>query len=163
MSIRRLARAGLLTAVALTIFMVESQIPAPFPLPGIKLGLANIITVYAMFTLGPKDTFAILLCRILLGSMFSGSMTGLIYSLSGGMLCYAVMLVMSRLLTGKQIWVCSVIGAIAHNIGQVAAAVAVTKTPQLALYLPALMVSGILAGLFTGLCAQLVYNRLKQK
>ena len=61
----------MLTAIALTIFMVEAQIPAPVPVPGVKLGLANIVTVYAMFLLGPADTFCILLCRIFLGSLFS--------------------------------------------------------------------------------------------
>ena len=83
---------ALLTAVALTIFMVELQLPALAPIPGVKLGLANIITVYAMFVLGPRDTACILLVRILLGSIFSGQLMALFYSLAGGLLCYLVML-----------------------------------------------------------------------
>lgn len=159
---KRIARMGLLTALALIIFTIEAQIPPPVPIPGIKLGLANIITVYAMFTLGPKDTLLILMCRILLGSVFTGQLMSLFYSLSGGILCYIAMLVMRRIVTDKQIWVCSVIGAMAHNIGQIIAAILIAQTPQLILYLPVLMFSGIIAGLFTGLCAQFVVGRLKK-
>lgn len=159
---KRIARMGLLTALALIIFTIEAQIPPPVPIPGIKLGLANIITVYAMFALSPKDTLLILMCRILLGSVFTGQLMSLFYSLSGGILCYIAMLIMRRIVTDKQIWVCSVIGAMAHNIGQIIAAILIAQTPQLILYLPVLMFSGIIAGLFTGLCAQFVVGRLKK-
>ncbi len=160
MSLRRLTRAALLAASALTIFMVELQIPTLTPIPGVKLGLANIVTVCSMFLLGPADTLAILLVRVFLGSIFSGQMMSLFYSLAGGLLCYLVMLIMHRLVTEKQIWVCSVLGAVAHNIGQIAVAIVITNTPLLITYLPVLMVSGILAGLFTGLCAQFTVKRL---
>ena len=159
---KRLTRMSLLTALALIIFTIEAQIPAPVPIPGVKLGLANIITVYAMFCLGPRDTLLILLVRIFLGSLFTGQMMALAYSLCGGLLCYLVMLVMRRIVTENQIWVCSVIGAIAHNIGQIIAAIAVTSTPGLAVYLPILLVSGIIAGLFTGLVAQFTIHRMKK-
>jgi heptaprenyl diphosphate synthase len=151
---------AVLTAVALTIFVIELQIPTLVAVPGVKLGLANIITVYAMFTLGPADTLSILLVRIFLGSFFSGQMMSLIYSLSGGMLCYLVMLLLRKILSLKQIWVCSVLGSLAHNLGQITAAVLITKTPALVYYLPILMVSGVIAGTFTGLCAQFVTARL---
>ena len=82
---RRLTRAALLTAIALTIFLAEAQLPPPVPIPGIKLGLANIVTVYAMFVLGPRDTLLILLSRIFLGAVFSGQMMTLLYSLGGGL------------------------------------------------------------------------------
>jgi heptaprenyl diphosphate synthase len=160
MKTRKLTRMAVLTAVALTIFVIELQLPALAPIPGVKLGLANIITVYAMFALGPGDTLCILLARVFLGSVFSGQMTSLLYSLAGGLLCYLVMLLLRRILTVKQIWVCSVLGAMAHNVGQMAVAVLVTGTPALIYYLPVLMVSGILTGLFTGLCAQFVTGRL---
>ncbi len=159
METKRLTRMAMLTAIALTIFIVELQIPTPIPIPGVKLGLANIITVYAMFLLGPADTACILVVRILLGSIFSGRITALFYSLSGGFLCYLVMLVMRRVVTRRQIWVCSVVGAAAHNIGQIAAAVLITGTPALICYLPILLISGMIAGAFTGLCAQFVVNR----
>ena len=159
---KRLTRMGLLTALALIIFTIEAQIPSPVAIPGVKLGLANIITVYAMFCLGPRDTLLILLVRIFLGSLFTGQMMALAYSLCGGLLCYLVMLVMRRIVTEDQIWVCSVVGAIAHNIGQIIAAIAVTGTPGLAVYLPVLLVSGIIAGLFTGFAAQFTIHRMRK-
>lgn len=163
MTTKRLTRMAVLTAVALTIFIVELQLPNLTPVPGVKLGLANIITVYAMFALGPGDTLGILLARILLGSMFSGQMMSLFYSLAGGLLCYIVMLLMRRLFTLRQIWICSVLGAVAHNLGQITAAILITRTPALIYYLPILMVSGIIAGIFTGLCAQFVVNRMPRR
>lgn len=163
MKTNRITAMAMLTTVALTIFMVEAQIPPLVPIPGVKLGLANIITVYAMFALGPKEAGLIFLTRIILGSVFSGQLMSLIYSLSGGTLCYLTMLFMRRLVTGKQIWVLSVLGAIAHNIGQIMAAMVVLGTWSVLYYLPVLMLSGIVTGLFTGLCAQTVLARLPKK
>ena len=160
---RRLTTMALLTAVALIIFTVEAQLPPLAPVPGIKLGLANIITVYAMFRLGPRDTLCILLCRIFMGSVFSGQMMTIFFSLSGGMLCYLVMLLLRKMVTEDQIWLCSVVGAVAHNVGQVLAAMWISGTASMIVYLPVLLVSGVLAGLFTGLCAQFLLKRLKRR
>ena len=157
---RRLTTMALLTAVALIIFTVEAQLPPLAPIPGIKLGLANIITVYAMFRLGPRDTLCILLCRIFMGSIFSGQMMTLFFSLSGGLLCYLVMLGMRKLVTEDQIWLCSAVGAVAHNVGQVLAAMWISGTASMIVYLPVLLISGVLAGLFTGFCAQFLLKRL---
>ena len=92
--VRRLTRCALLTAIALTIFMAEAQLPAPIPVPGVKLGLSNIVTVYAMYVLGPGSTLMILLSRIFLGAVFSGQMMTILYSLGGGLVCYLAMLVL---------------------------------------------------------------------
>lgn len=161
MEIKRLTRNALLTAIALTIFMVEAQIPTLVPIPGVKLGLANIVTVFAMFAYGPGDALMILLVRIILGSIFSGQIMTILYSLAGGLLCYCVVLLLRKILSEKQIWVASVVGAVFHNIGQIIVAILVTSTPGIVVYLPILMVSGIIAGLFTGLCAQFLYQKLK--
>lgn len=160
MSVKRLCRMALLTAAALGIYIAELQIPSLVPIPGIKLGLANIITIYAMFTLTAPDAAAILTSRILLGSIFAGQVTAFFYSAAGGLMCFLVMLIMRKIVTEKQIWVCSVIGAIAHNMGQIAVAIAITQTFSLIYYLPVLLLSGIVTGLFTGLTAQLLVNRL---
>ena len=157
---RQLSFMALLTAIALAIHVAEAQIPAPVPIPGVKLGLANIVTVYAMFTLGPGPALMILVSRILLGSLFAGQVMSLFYFLAGGLLCYAVMLLLRRVLARKQIWVASVIGAVAHNIGQILVAVIVTRTPAIVSYLPILLLSGIAAGLFTGFAAQYLINRM---
>jgi heptaprenyl diphosphate synthase len=127
----------------------------------VKLGLANIVTVWAMFALGPGPTAMILLARVILGSLFSGGMT-IFYSLAGGLCCYLVMLVLRKLVTPRQMWVCSALGSVAHNLGQLAVAILVTRTWAVAVYLPVLMLSGILAGSFTGLCAQFLLGRLER-
>ena len=162
MKLKQLTFDALLTAIALTIFMIEAQIPAPIPIPGIKLGLANIITVFAMFAFTPKDALLILSVRVFLGSIFSGQISTMLYSGAGGILCFLVMLFMRRILTDRQIWVSSIIGAVFHNIGQILVAILVTGTPGIAIYLPILMVSGIAAGLFTGICAQVLYQKLQK-
>lgn len=162
MDIKKIARMALLTTVALIIFMVEAQIPSPIPIPGIKLGLANIVTVYAMFALSPGQTLAILVCRVFLGSVFSGQLMTLFYSMGGGLLCWLIMLLLRRILSKKQLWVAGVFGAIFHNIGQIIVAILLTRTPGLVAYLPILMVSGVLTGAFTGLCAQFLLARLDQ-
>lgn len=161
MSAKQLTRDALLCAIALTIFMIEAQIPALVPIPGVKLGLANIVTIYAVFVYGPKDALAILLVRIVLGSIFSGQITTILYSLAGGLLCFCVVVLIRKFLSERQIWVASVIGAIFHNIGQIIVAILITSTWRLVVYLPVLMVSGILTGLFTGLCAQFLYGKMK--
>ena len=160
MKVKKLVLMALLTAMALIIFTVEAQIPNPVPIPGVKLGLANIITVYAMFTLGPVPTLMILICRVFLGSVFAGQMMTLFYSLGGGLLCYGSMLIMRKFVTLRQIWVCSAVGAVFHNIGQILVAILITHTPGLIVYLPLLLVSGIIAGILTGLSAQFIVQRL---
>ncbi len=158
---RQLACMALLAAIALTIYVVEAQIPVPIPVPGVKLGLANAVTLLALFTLGPWQALAILLVRIVLGSMFTGQLTALLYSLCGGLLCWAVTCLLRRIVTDRQLWVCGVTGAMAHNTGQILMAMVVTGTPSIAVYLPFLLVTGIVTGLFTGLAAQAVCLRLR--
>ena len=158
---KRLARLGILTAVALIIFIVELQIPNPFPIPGVKLGLANIVTVYAVYRYRPSEVAMMTGVRILLGSVFSGNIMALLYSACGSLLCLLGMLLMRRVIDEKHLWLASVFGAVLHNTGQMAAALLVTQTPSLLFYYPFLLVSGCLAGLFTGLCTQLILPRIK--
>ncbi len=92
MNTKKLTELSLLTAVALIIFVVELQIPNPIPIPGAKLGLANIISVYAVYQYRAREVFLIVVVRILLGAFFSGNMMALLYSLAGGLLCLMGML-----------------------------------------------------------------------
>ena len=158
MKARKLTELAMLTSLALIIFIVELQIPNPFPIPGVKLGLANIITVYAVYHYTAREVFLIVFIRILLGSFFSGNMMAFMYSMAGGILCLLGMLLLRHLLSEKYIWICSVLGAVLHNIGQTAVACLIAGWGVL-LYLPFLLVSGCLAGAFTGGCAQLVIRR----
>ncbi|MBQ2545044.1 MAG: Gx transporter family protein [Clostridia bacterium] len=160
--VRRLCFDALLTAIALTIFVIEMHIPLSVGIPGVKLGLSNIVSVAAIFLLGPVDTAGILFARILLGGIFTGQILALWYSLAGGLLCYLSMLVTHKLLDTSQIWLASVIGAVFHNAGQLLAAAAVTRTLAVFWYFPILMVSAILAGLFTGVAAQFTVRRLEK-
>ncbi|MBR0211148.1 MAG: Gx transporter family protein [Oscillospiraceae bacterium] len=161
MDVKRLTKLALLTAVALILFVVEAQIPAPVPIPGVKLGLANIVTVYAMFRFGPRDTLLVLLTRVVLGSVFAGSVMALWFSLAGGLLCWAAMAALRKILTERQLWVCGVVGAMCHNLGQMAVCLAVYRSWAVAVYLPVLLLSGIVTGLFTGLTAQFLLKRLQ--
>lgn len=160
--VKRLCELSLLTAVALIIFVVELQIPNPFPIPGIKLGLANVVTVYAVYHYRWYEVSAVVILRVVLGSLFSGNLPALIYSLSGSFLCLVGMLLLRNIIDEKHLWIASVFGALLHNTGQMVAALIITRTHQLLLYYPFLIVSGCLCGLFTGLCAQFVSNRLNR-
>ncbi len=151
MKTKKLASLAILTAISLGIFIAESQLPPIVPIPGVKLGLANIITLVAMSLLGKKEAGLVLACRILLGSMFAGAMSALLFSLFGGLLAYAVMCLLIRAFPEKLLWVVSALAAVAHNFGQLTAAVMVSGTPKLLVYAPALLASGIITGVFTGL------------
>lgn len=161
MKTKKLTLMALLTAIALTIFMIDSQIPPVVPLPGVKLGLANIITVFAVFALGPGEAAAILFCRVFLGAVFAGNFSSIFYSAAGGTLAILVTIGLRKVLTHKQLWVAGSIGAVAHSIGQVGMAILITGTPGLIVYLPPLAAISIVTGLFTGLCAQFLVNRGK--
>ena len=161
MKTKKLTLLGLLSAIALTIFMVEAQIPALVPIPGVKMGLANIVTVFAVFALGPKEGAAVLFVRIFLGAVFAGNFSTIFYSAAGGACAILITILLRRLLTPKQLWVAGCLGAVAHSVGQVAMAVVITATPSVAIYLPALIAISIVTGLFTGLCAQFLVNRGK--
>lgn len=157
---KKLSLMALLAAIALIVFVIEAQIPPLVPIPGIKLGLANMITLVAMVILGRREAGAILLVRILMGSMFSGGVSGFLFSIAGGLLAYLVMMLLIGLFPQKLLWVVSIFGAIAHNIGQLTVAVLVSKTPSIIVYGPALMASGIITGAFTGIGAYYLVQAL---
>lgn len=160
MPARRLSELALLTALALIIFVIELRIPDISPVPGVKLGLANIITMYCLYRFRAWETALVVTARVLLGSIFAGSPTALIFSAAGAFVCLAGMIPLSRLLPKMPIWLCSIIGAVLHNIGQIAAAVIFMGSFAPVYYLPVLLISGCIAGAFTGLCAQFITARL---
>jgi len=162
MNTKRLAADAVLAASALVLFVIEAQIPVPVAVPGIKLGLANVITLVTMSLFGKRDAAAVLFVRIVLGSVFSGTAASLIYSLSGGVCCYFVMCLFFRMLSGNRLWAVSVFGAISHNVGQLSAAALMLGSAKVFWYFPALLLSAIITGAFTGLCAQYTVGRLKK-
>lgn len=161
-SAKHLVTLAMFTTMSLVIFVLEAQIPVPIPIPGMKLGLANIITLFVLQKYRVRDALAVLMMRILLGSLFTGTLVSCFYSLSGGLLCLAGMALLCHFLHQKSLWFISVCGAILHNIGQVLAAMLVMQTTQVIWYLPFLLLSGCVTGLFTGLAATFLVRHWKQ-
>jgi len=159
MKTKKLAELSMLTAAALIIFIVELRFPDILPIPGVKLGLANIITVYAVYRFSGKEVFLMVLTRVILGAVFSTNLSALIYSLAGALLCLAGMLLLRKIIPVKYLWLCSIIGAMLHNTGQMAVAVLVMRSAAVMAYYPVLIAAGCIAGAFTGICAQFVLKR----
>lgn len=160
MKLKKTLYLALLTAISLILFVLENQIPAPIPVPGVKLGLCNVIVVAVLFLYGRWEALAVLLVKIPLSAILTGNLGALAYSLAGGLLSWGGMCLLKGLLTTRQLWVASVLGAMLHNLGQLLAAIAIAATPGLLAYLPVLLLSGMVTGFFTGIAAQTVGNRL---
>lgn len=161
MSVKKITLLGFYTALALILFMVESALPALTPLPFIKLGLANVVTLIVLVLYSPKDALLVFLMRIFLASVFAGQMVYMIYSFSGGILCFLADYLINKILKGKYIYITSIFGAVFHNIGQLMAAVFLVGTGILP-YFPYMMIAGIITGLFTGILANMLVLRLKK-
>lgn len=156
---QKIALWGLLVAVAMVLSWVEAQIPAFFAVPGIKLGLTNLVVLAALYCLSEKDAVLINLLRILLVGFTFGNMFSLLYSIAGGLLSGLTMILIKRF--GKfDITAVSVAGGIMHNVGQILVAMVVLETKSLLYYLPVLWISGIVAGLVIGLLSKEVVRRL---
>lgn len=153
MKAKKIVSLALFTALALILSLVESAFPPLAPIPGIKLGLANIVTLIILLNHTPGDAFLVLLVRVLLSSLFTGQVMYLLYSLAGAILCFLSMWLVNKLLQKHFVFLTSIVGSCFHNIGQVLMAIIITGTMGVISYLPILLVSGIMTGLFTGLCA----------
>ena len=158
---RQLTLCALLTAMALALSYMENFLPLSLaiPVPGIKLGLANIVTVFALYALGPVQAMLILLARCFLGAMFAGNMNALFFSLLGGVAALLVEILLSRL-PRLSLYGVSVGGAAAHNCGQVAAAVVTLGNMAPVYYLPVLLGVSLATGALTGLLASGLFRSL---
>lgn len=154
MSVKKLTLLALFTTISLAIYAAESAIPPLVPLPGIKLGLANVVTLILLRHFSLRDAAIVLSVRIGLSALLFGQALSLLYSLAGGFLSLLVMAFLMRLLSKRMLFLSGAMGGLAHNMAQLMTALAVTSTPGVLAYLPFLVLSGGLAGLFTGLCAQ---------
>ena len=160
MKAKNVALYGLLIALALVLSYLESLVPLSFAVPGIKMGLPNIVMVFALYRLRARDAAVIYLVRVLLVSVLFGNVFSLAYSAAGAVLSLLVMLLLKS--TGKfsETGV-SVAGAVAHNAGQILVAVFVLETGRLVYYLPVLCISGTVAGVCIGLISALLVRRIK--
>ena len=154
MQTRKLTLISVYTTIALTLFVVEAQIPVPVPIPGVKLGLSNIVTLVALLFLDKRSAGMILGVRITLGAFMIGAPSTLLFSGMGGLFAFFVMVITLKLLGRSQIWVVSILGALAHNAGQLLMAAWVLRTMAIFAYSPTLILSGIVAGCFTGVAAR---------
>src|SRR5699024_9923923 len=132
-----------------------------FGIPGIKLGLANLVVVTAMYTVGEKQAFAISVIRIILAGLTFGGVFSLVYSLAGGILSFFAMLLAKRC-KALSITGVSIIGGSVHNIGQIAAAAVVMQTYRIVYYLPVLLLSGAVTGAVIGIVSGIIVNRLNK-
>ena len=151
---KKLCLCAVLTALALALSYTERFIPLQLliPLPGIKLGLANIVTLVTLFLLGTKPAFAVLILRCSLGSLFGGGITGLLFSTTGGLFAMLAMVV-SKKTNRFSVYGVSIFGAAAHHIGQIAAALILMQSVYVAAYLPYLLLVGIFTGFATASAA----------
>ena len=157
---RTLTHIALLSALALGLYVLEAQIP--LPLPGMKLGLANVVTLAAMRLLGRRQALAVLAVRLFLGAFVTGNVAALAYSLCGGAASFAVMALTVGHFPEGQTWVVSVLGAIAHMAGQMLVAVYVTGTAYILSYGLVLTAAAIAAGALCGVCAEGLCRALRQ-
>ena len=148
---RELTLCAVLISAALVLSYMERFFPLQMavPLPGIKLGLANIVSLTALYLLGARQAYTVLILRCILGSVFGGSLTGLLFSVTGGALAMAVMAA-ARRLPFLSVYGVSVLGAAAHNIGQILIAMALMHSVYIGAYLPYLLVVAVFTGLATG-------------
>lgn len=155
---------SLLVAQALVLFLFERMIPVPFITPGAKLGLANIIIVIALYTLDNyKEAFLVIFLRLLLSTMFGGTLSSFFFSLAGSIFSFIIMVIIKELFKDKvSIIGVSAAGGVFHNIGQLLVAVFIVKNIGVMLYLPVLSVAGIVTGIFVGLTSNLAVKHLKR-
>ena len=158
MSTKKLTALALLTTTAMILSYVESLLPS-VGVPGVKLGLANIAVIFALFRLGGKSALAVSLVRVFMVTMLFGSMSALLYSLAGAALSLGVMALLRRTDRFSTVGV-SVAGGVAHNAGQILMAMLLLGTARLAYYYPILVISGVAGGIFTGLAAALLIRRV---
>ena len=157
---KRLVLLAMLTAVAMILSYVESLLPS-VGIPGVKMGLANIAVIFALFRFGWKEAAALSLVRVVLVSLLFGSIGAMLYSLAGAVLSLAVMALLRRIDRFSTVGI-SVAGGVAHNAGQILMAMLILQTKQLLGYLPVLAVSGIAGGMLTGLAAALLIRRIPE-
>lgn len=159
---RKMVLLGILVSQALILHLVERLIPVPVPVPGIKLGLANAISLMAIVFFGPKEALLIVAMRTFLGSVFGGGVSSFIYSLIGGLVSAGAMAVMyKRFASLFSLPAISVVGAIFHNAGQIMVASLIIQNAKLFYYLPVLMVSAVITGLFIGFAVQYTLKPMK--
>ena len=160
MNSRKVARYALLIALAMVLSWLESLVPITAAVPGMKLGLTNLVVLFALYRMNVMDAAAVSLIRVLLVSFTFGNAYAFAYSLAGAVLSLLVMLALKKAGKFSTIGV-SIAGGVGHNLGQIIVAALVLETENIFFYLPVLMVSGIAAGICIGILGGIIVDRLK--
>lgn len=161
MKTKRVAYIGITVALAMILSFVESQIPALVAIPGVKVGLPNLVIVFLLYKAGSKEAVLVNFVRVVLSALLFGNLQTLTFSLAGAALSLFGMIILKKTEKFSPIAV-SVTGGVLHNVGQIAAACLWTATPQIVYYLPVLLISGIVAGVIIGLVGGMLINRLER-
>ena len=155
-----IAMCGVLTALAMIFSYIESIIPVPIPVPGIKLGVANIAVITILYTLGIKEAVIINILRISLTAMLFGNLNSFLFSIAGAVLSMVTMIVLKKIDSFSYIGV-SVSGAIMHNVGQIIAAIFIMGSSAIIYYLPVLIIAGVITGIIIGIVSGIVVKYVK--
>ena len=155
----RVAYFGVFTALALIFSYIETLIPFNFGIPGVKLGLANLIIVFALYKIDLKDVYLLAIVRVVLSGFLFGNYFSIVYSLAGGLLSLSVMAFLKHK-GGYSLMGVSMAGGVFHNVGQILVAMILVETFSIVYYLPVLLLAGLVTGAFIGVVAREVLKRL---
>ena len=161
MKSKNLATYGLLIALAFIFSYIESLFPMPFTVPGMKLGLANLVVISALYAMGPKEAFILSIIRILLVGLTFRDPNTMLFSMAGGILSWLMMVIFRKIKLFGMIGV-SIIGGVSHNIGQMAVAIVYVNSMSLVYYLPVLLIFGAVTGTLIGILGSMIVQRLKK-
>lgn len=158
---KKTARLGLLIALAFVFSYLEYFLPIPFGIPGVKLGMANLVILVAIYIMSIPEAFFLSVLRLLLVAFTFGNLSAFLFSFAGAALSFLVMIAAKRSKRFSVMGV-SVAGGVSHNIGQILVAVLILETEELILYLPVLILSGLIAGIVIGLLGGMITNRVRK-
>ena len=161
MKYKKTAVLGVCIALAMIFSYIELQIPSFVAIPGIKLGLPNIVIIIALYKFGWKEAVIINILRVLIVSVLFGTVLSLLYSIAGAVISLTILIILKKLSIFSTVLV-SVFGAICHNIGQIAVAIFVLDTSELLYYLPVLLITGTVSGILIGLIGANVVKKLEK-
>ena len=159
--LRRMTTLSLLFALSMIFSFVESRLPTFIPIPGVKLGLCNVVIIFTLLTLGTPSAIAVSLLRVILSSILFGNMAAFFYSLAGAILSLGAMILLKHFRLFSAVGI-SVVGGVMHNVGQLLMAWIILGTAGVMYYLPVLVLAGTVAGALIGLLAAYLYNRAEK-
>ena len=157
---QRLTTLAVTVCVAMILSFIESRLPTFVPIPGIKLGLANVAVIFTVYKLGYPEAASVSLVRVCLSALLFGSTVSLAYSLTGAVFSFVTMLLLKEIIKMHTVGV-SIAGGVAHNVGQISAASLIMGTDAVLYYLPYLIISGVIAGIAVGFAANMLIHRVK--